>query len=104
MESPSASRGIGSILTATALVLVLGSNLLDINRVHVSLQSVQAQQLTQIETARKAEAQLDSLAKGLQSLAAAGNPNAQAVVDALARNGVQINASSARSDGGQAAQ
>jgi len=91
-QDDQASGSIGIILTASALVLILASNLIDIGRFHTSLEKATAQQETTLVSTRKAEAQLDSLAKGVQALAAAGNPNARAIVDALARSGVQISA------------
>lgn len=83
---------LGSVLAALALIIVLVSNLFDLNRFHASLQAARAQQTEALATTAKAEAQLDSLARGVQGLAAGGNTNAQAVMAVLASNGVRINA------------
>lgn len=89
------TASIGFLCTATAVVLLLGSNLVDIGRFHDALTKAQTQQEANLATVTRAEAQLDSLAKGTQALAEAGNPNAQAILGVLRQNGVQINAAAA---------
>lgn len=88
---------LGILCTAAAVVLVLASNLVDISRFHEALTKAQAQQQINLQTVTRAEAQLDALAKGTQALAAAGNPNAQAILGVLRQNGVQVNAAPAPS-------
>lgn len=90
MTQPQA--GIGILCTAAAVVLFLGSSLVDIGRFHTALSEAQVQQQINLETATRAEAQLDALAKGTQSLADAGNPNARAILGVLRQNGIQVNA------------
>jgi hypothetical protein len=85
------SGGLGAALTAAALVVVLGSNIVDQWRAAGDMQKAVDQQAKALEGSAKVEAQLESLAKGVQSLAAGGNGNAQAIVDVLAKNGVKIN-------------
>jgi hypothetical protein len=87
---PAASLGI--LCTAAAVVVVLGSNLIDIGRFHDSLSKMRTQQQINIEAVGKAENQLDALAKGTKALADAGNPNARAILEVLRQNGVQVNA------------
>lgn len=86
------SPSIGVLCTAAAVVLVLGSNLVDIGRFHDALTGTNAKQTSSIEAAARAESQLDALAKGTRALADGGNPNAQAILGVLRQNGVQINA------------
>lgn len=87
---PAANLGI--LCTAAAVVLVLGSNLVDISRFHTALTKAQVQQQISLEAATRAETQLDALAKGTQALAEAGNPNARAILGVLRQNGIQVNA------------
>jgi hypothetical protein len=86
------SGNLGIVCTAAAVVLVLGSNLVDIGRFHDALTKTQVQQQISLQGANRAEAQLDALAKGTKALADAGNPNARATLVVLRQNGVQINA------------
>jgi hypothetical protein len=89
---PSVSNGSGAVIAvATALCLVLGSSLIDIGRASEALQKVDQEQAAQIQVSRRAEAQLNSLAKGTQELAEAGNANALAIVATLQQNGIRIN-------------
>ena len=80
------------ICTAGAVALVLVSNLIDIGRFHDSLVEARKQQVVGLDNTRRAEVQLDALAKGTQALADQGNPNARAILAVLRQNGVQINA------------
>jgi hypothetical protein len=77
---------------AGALCLALASNLIDLQRGATALTKLGKEQTDALVVARKGEAQLNALAKGVQQLAVAGNPNAQAIVATLQRNGIQINA------------
>ena len=81
---------VGLALTSIALSLVLISNLTDLARGKDQLNQLIARQETTLKTTGKAEAQLDSLARGLQQLAGGGNPNAQKIVALLQANGVRI--------------
>lgn len=83
---------IGVLCTAAAVVLLLGSNLVDISRFYTALSDAQVQQQINLETATRAETQLDALAKGTQALADAGNPNARAILGVLRQNGIRVNA------------
>ncbi len=81
---------IGVALTAIALCLVLASNLTDLARGKDQLNQLITRQETTLKTTSKAEAQLDSLARGVQQLATGGNANAQKIVAVLQTNGVHI--------------
>ena len=81
---------VGLALTSLALSLVLISNLADLARGKDQLGQLIARQETTLKTTGKAEAQLDSLARGVQQLASGGNPNAQKIVSLLQANGVHI--------------
>ena len=83
--------GLAASLTAGALVIVLASNLLDQRRAHEAMEKAVESQAKALEGSAKIETQLDALAKGVQGLAASGNPNARAIIDLLAKNGVNIN-------------
>ena len=85
-----------SICTAAAVVLVLGSNLVDISRFHDALLKTRGQQQVNLEVTARAEAQLDALAKGTKALADAGNPNARAILGVLKQNGIQVSAEAAQ--------
>jgi intracellular sulfur oxidation DsrE/DsrF family protein len=86
----SGRNGLATTLTAAALVVVLGSTMLDLRRVAGEMETALANQTKALEGSRKIETQLDALAKGVGALADAGNPNAQAIVAALKQNGVTI--------------
>lgn len=83
---------ICAILTALALVLVLGSNLRDIWAAQDNLTKSIAQQEAALKANQTVEAQLEKLAAGTQKLADQGNPNAQRIVGVLQQNGITINA------------
>lgn len=87
----SGKSGLAASLTAGALVIVLASNLFDQRRAHEEMEKAVESQAKAVEGSAKIETQLDALAKGVQALAASGNPNARAIVDVLAKNGVNIN-------------
>ena len=87
----SGKSSLGAALTAGALALVLASNLFDQMRAHDEMEKAVAAQAKALEGSAKVETQLDALAKGVQGLAASGNTNARAIVDVLAKNGVNIN-------------
>ncbi len=89
MTPPTANLGV--LCTAAAVILVLGSNLIDIGRFHQTMTRTRAQQQISLDNTGRAEKQLDSLAKGTKSLADAGNANAQAILNVLRQNGVQVN-------------
>jgi DNA-binding phage protein len=86
---------LAGICTAAALVLMLGSNLVDIGRVHDALLKTRGQQQVNLGVSKRAETQLDALAKGTKALADAGNPNARAILGVLKQNGIQVNAEAA---------
>ena len=83
-------RDVAIILTAASLSLMLVSNLTDLAREKEQLNQLTTRQETTLKTTGKAEAQLDALARGVQQLAAGGNPNAQKIVAVLQANGVRI--------------
>jgi hypothetical protein len=81
---------LGPALTALALCVVLASTLADLHRGRDNLEKIAAQQAQGVRTDGKVQSQLESLAKGTQALASAGNPNAQRIVAILKQNGVNI--------------
>jgi hypothetical protein len=83
---------LGSGLTAAAVCVVLASGLGDMWRAHGEMKKAIDGQATALAASKKVETQLDGLAKGVQALAQAGNPNAQAIIAILKQNGVNINA------------
>jgi hypothetical protein len=91
-SAPASSGAWATIAIAAALCLVLASSLIDIQRGAAALAKLDKEQAQGLVVAQKGEAQLNALAKGVQQLAVAGNPNAQAIVAVLQRNGIQINA------------
>jgi hypothetical protein len=83
-------RDIAVLLLSAALCLFLWSDLADLASGQTQLKQLVASQATTLKATAKAEAQLDSIARGIQQLAAAGNPNAQKIVGVLHSNGVNI--------------
>lgn len=90
LSLPMLMRDIAVALIALALCLVLSSNLSDLARAKTQLTQLISRQETTLKTTEKAEGQLDSMARGVQQLAASGNPNAQKIVAVLQANGVHI--------------
>jgi len=91
-ETPADRSGMwASLALALALCLVLGSSLIDLLRSNAALAKIDMEQAARVAVLHKAEAQLNSLARGVQKLAADGNPNAAEIVATLQRNGVRIN-------------
>ena len=84
--------GICAILTAMALILVLGSNLGDLWAARAGLDKSIAQQEAALKANKTVEAQLEKLAAGTQKLADQGNPNAQRIIGVLKQNGITITA------------
>lgn len=81
-----------SVAVTVSLCLVLASFLIDAQRANSALSKIDKAQTEAVAGTRKAEAQLNSLARGVQALANGGNANAAAIVALLQRNGVRINA------------
>jgi len=90
LSLPMLMRDVAVVLTAAALCLVLSSNLADLGRAKTQLNQLISRQETTLKTTEKASGQLDSMASGIQQLAASGNPNAQKIVAVLQANGVHI--------------
>jgi hypothetical protein len=88
---PSTSN-YGTILAASALILLLASNLFDLRRAHGQLETAREAQKTAITDSAKIETQLDALATGVAALARSGNANAQKIVEIMGRGGVNIGA------------
>jgi len=82
---------LGTLMTAAALCVVLGSNVAQLRTAHAALETVVAEQRVALAKAARVETQLDALAKGTQRLASAGNPGAAKIVAILQANGVRIN-------------
>lgn len=83
---------LATAMTALSFILVLGSNLIDLQASQSALQTSLDQHKTAVANSAKVEAQLEALASGTRELAAGGNPNAQRIVETLKQNGVSINA------------
>lgn len=83
---------ICAILTALALILVLGSNLRDLWAAQEGFRKSIGQQETALKSNKAVEEQLEKLAAGTQRLADQGNPNAQRIIGVLKQNGITINA------------
>ena len=80
----------GVVGIAVALIIVLIANLVEMQRIDTALLAAGKAQTAALTQAKKAEVQLNALARGTQALAAAGNPNAAAILAVLRQNGVQI--------------
>ncbi len=89
-EVESTKPGRAVILLALALILVLGSNLVDILRANAAMTAGRDRIERATAASKGAEAQLNALALGTATLANSGNPNAQAVIATLKQNGVAI--------------
>jgi len=92
---PQPANGLvtGAVLALSiALVLVLGSSLLDIQRNNAALADATKQQAAAVAASHKSETQLNALARGVQALSDSGDANATMIVGALQRNGIHINA------------
>jgi hypothetical protein len=85
----SANLAAGAALGA-ALSLILVSNIIDQQRAITRLEKLDKDQAMTVANGKKAEAQLNTLAKGVQTLATGGDANAAAVVAVLQRNGIKI--------------
>lgn len=81
-----------TILLAAALLVTLGSGLIDQSRGIAALKTVEQEQAAALEVSKRVEAQLNALASGTQQLADGGNANAQAVLATLQQNGIRVNA------------
>ncbi len=81
---------VGTLLTAVALCVVLGSNVAQLSHTHGDLETIIVNQRLALANATKAETQLDALARGTQALANGGNANAARIIAVLQANGVRI--------------
>jgi hypothetical protein len=79
------------LLLLVAWLLWSGFQTLQLLRERTNLSTLYANQEPTIQTAQQMRQQLDAIAAGTRRLADAGNPQARAVVQELARRGVQIN-------------
>ena len=79
-----------TIALAAGLCLVFASSLIDVRRSNAALTAVDRQQVARLAVARRAENQLNALARGVEELVKGGNANAATVVDILNRNGIRI--------------
>lgn len=80
------------LLIVLAVVVWSGFQASQLYQERATLASLRTNQETTYQNAQKMRTQLDALAAGTQTLANAGNKNAQAVVNALAQRGITINA------------
>lgn len=79
------------LLIVLAIVVWSGFQASQLYQERATLANLRTNQETTHQNAQKMRAQLDALAAGTQTLANAGNKNAQAVVNALAQRGITIN-------------
>lgn len=79
------------LLIALAVVVWSGFQASQLYQERATLASLRTNQETTYQNAQKMRTQLDALAAGTQTLANAGNKNAQTVVNALAQRGITIN-------------
>jgi hypothetical protein len=77
-------------LFMAAWLLWTGFQTVQLLRERGNLQTLHANQEPTVQTAQQMRQQLDALAAGTKRLADAGHPHAGAVVQELARRGVQI--------------
>ncbi len=84
------SNSIAIGVLALALIGTQISHLIDLRKTHAQLEAAMQSQNTAIANNRKAELQLDALAKGVNELAKSGNANAKRIVETLKQNGVSI--------------
>lgn len=96
-DAPAATRSLFApvLLLALSLLAMAGFQTWQLLQQQGNLQTVRANQETAVEESRRIRAQLQSLTQGTADLAAAGNQNAQRIVDELARQGVTLTASEA---------
>ncbi len=80
------------LILSAAICLVLGSNVVDVQRANAILAEAGKQQAATFIASHKSEDQLNALARGLQQLANHGDANASTIIDTLQRNGIRINA------------
>ena len=94
-DAPAATRSLFApvLLLALSLVAMTGFQTWQLVQQQGNLETVRANQETAVQESQRVRAQLQSLTRGTADLAAAGNPNAQRVVDELARQGVTLTAS-----------
>lgn len=78
-------------LFMAAWLLWNGFQSVQLLRERSNLQALHANQDQTVQTAQRMRQQLDALAAGTKRLADAGHPHAAALVQELARRGVQIN-------------
>lgn len=79
------------LLTALAVVVWFGFQTTQLVKERAHLATLQTNQAPIHENAEKMRGQLDAIAAGAQKLADVGNPNAQAIVNALRQRGITIN-------------
>jgi len=90
-EQTQHSLFLPALLTALAVVVWFAFQTTQLIKERGNLATLQENQEVTYENAQKMRAQLDAIAAGTQRLADAGNPNAQAIVNALRQRGITIN-------------
>ena len=80
-----------ALLTALAVVVWFGFQTTQLVKERGNLATLKENQTATHQNAEKMRGQLDAIAAGAQRLADAGNPNAQAIVNALRQRGITIN-------------
>lgn len=84
------SNSLALVLLAAAVVVTQASYLVDIHRSGTQLEEALASQTKLLQGNKRAEAQLEALAKGVNQLARGGNANARRIVETLKQNGISI--------------
>lgn len=88
------------LLALVSLLLSSGFQTIQLFEEGSNLRSARASQEKVFENAQKMRAQLDAIASGTARLAAAGNPRAKQVVDALRARGITIKPNAPRRPSG----
>ena len=97
VDTAAAGRSVFApvFLLALSLLAMAGYQTWQLFQQQANLQTVRANQEPAVDESQRIRAQLQSLTTGTADLAAAGNQNAQRIVDELSRQGVTLTASEA---------
>jgi hypothetical protein len=87
----SKSAFLPMLLTLFSLVLWFGFQTFELGSERHSYQRAVARQAVRVEQLQQVRGAFDALSADTSRLAAAGNPNAQLLVDALKKRGVSLN-------------
>jgi hypothetical protein len=91
MNDTTSTASLPLLLVIAGLVIWSAFQTTQLVNERQALKAVHANQEQVVANAKKMRAQLDALAAGTKRLADQGNPNAQLIVQQLAKNGISIN-------------